>query len=98
MVSLRLVLGPGDGSEGLSLGSYAQATGVLEGSITSSSFVLSGTAAVTFAGSQITSTIYIDARGAAFCAEVPVLGRGGVTWIWGSAPTLVGATCSTAGF
>jgi Fibronectin type III domain len=98
VVSLRLVLGPGDGSEGLSLGSYAQATGVLEGTITSSSFVLSGTAAVTFAGSQITSTIYIDARGAAFCAEVPVLGRGGVTWIWGSAPTLVGATCSTAGF
>jgi len=98
VVLATVVLGPGDGSQGLALGSAAQATGVLHGAVTSSSFSLTGNVSITVGGLTGTADLYLDLKGVAFCTTLPVVGRGGVMWVWGAAPQLVGATCSTAGF
>ena len=98
VVHATVVLGPGDGSEGLALGTAAQATGVLHGVVTSSSFSLTGNVSITVGGLTVTAELYLDPKGVAFCTTLPVVGRGGVMWVWGTPPQLVGASCSTAGF
>ena len=98
VVLATVVLGPGDGSEGLALGTAAQATGVLHGVVTSSSFSLTGNVSITVGGLTGTADLYLDLKGVAFCTTLPVVGRGGVMWVWGTSPQQVGASCSTSGF
>lgn len=97
LVSIRVVLGEGDGTRGLAIGTYAHAIGTLDSTFSAQSFNLSSILTIQFAGFESLNTLHINGTGLAFCTTFDER-VSGVEWRWGSPPQLVGSTCSTAGF
>jgi hypothetical protein len=95
--TFRVVLGPGDGSRGLELGTYAHVTGVLSGSISTKGFSLEGATTAEIAGFRVGAELYANQQGMAFCADLH-LTKAGVKWLWSGRPELMGSSCSTRGF